>query len=63
MGDAARSIILILLDIQKPIMYYKIRANNTHLLSITDKGVVYNAYSVYVDTPLPLVAVGHTYFK
>ena len=34
-----------------------------YLLSITDKGVVYNAYSVYVDTPLPLVAVGHTYFK
>ena len=26
-------------------------------------GWVYNAYSVYVETPLPLVAVGLTYFK
>ena len=33
------------------------------LLCITNMGVVYNAYSVYVETPVPLVAVGLTYFK
>ena len=37
--------------------------NHRLLLSITNMGVVYNAYSVYVETPLPLVAVGLTYFK
>ena len=35
MGDSAHSIIFIFLDIQKPIMCYKIRANKTPPLHLT----------------------------